>query len=219
MTARDNILGRIRNALGREQPRISASGEAGAAMRAQLAAHPRGPLPSMDWEPVARFAERCVVLSSSVARVRDRSQVASAVAQYLAQNDLPRSGVCWPELGGLDWSAAGLQIEPRPAGGEDKVGITGCYCAIAETGTLMLLSGHDTDLTTSLLPDTHIALLPVSRILRSMEDAWDLLRRERGALPRQVAFVSGPSRTADIEMTLVLGIHGPYRVHVILVDE
>jgi L-lactate dehydrogenase complex protein LldG len=62
-------------------------------------------------------------------------------------------------------------------------------------------------------------VVPASRILRSLEDAWDLLRRERGALPRQVAFVSGPSRTADIEMTLVLGIHGPYRVHVVLVDE
>jgi L-lactate dehydrogenase complex protein LldG len=45
----------------------------------------------------------------------------------------------------------------------------------------------------------------------------DLLRRERSELPRQVAFVSGPSRTADIEMTLVLGIHGPYRVHIVLV--
>ena len=93
------------------------------------------------------------------------------------------------------------------------------FIAIAETGRLMLLSGPGTPLSTSLLPDTHIALVPRSRILRSMEDAFDLLRKERGALPRQVAYVSGPSRTADIEMTLVLGIHGPYRVHVILLDE
>jgi L-lactate dehydrogenase complex protein LldG len=216
MSARDNILGRIRGALGRAQP----FDEAGAvAMRARLAGHPRGALPKMDWEPVTRFAERCLVLSTSVAQVRNRFQVAAAVAQYLTQNDLPRSGVCWPELAALGWSASGLQIEPRPARGEDKVGVTGCYCAIAETGTLMLLSGPGTPLTTSLLPDTHIALVPRSRILRSMEDAFDLLRKERGALPRQVAYVSGPSRTADIEMTLVLGIHGPYRVHVILLDE
>ena len=216
MTARDNILNRIRSALGRTEPLEQTSA---AAMRARLAGHPRGPLPSMDWEPVARFAERCLVLSSSVAHLRSRSEVPAAVARYLSEGDLPRSGVCWPELAGLDWSAADLRIEPRPAAGEDKVGITGCYCAIAETGTLMLLSGPQTHAVTSLLPDTHIAVVPASRILRSMEDAWDLLRRERGALPRQVAFVSGPSRTADIEMTLVLGIHGPYRVHVILVDE
>ena len=80
----------------------------------------------------------------------------------------------------------------------------------------MLLSGPGTPLTTSLLPDTHIALVPRSRILRSMEDAFDLLRKERGALPRQVAYVSGPSRTADIEMSLTIGMHGPGEVHVFL---
>ena len=126
-------------------------------------------------------------------------------------------GVCWPDYSQLDWRGAGLAIEARPANGDDQIGITGTYCAIAETGTLMLLSGPDTHPGTSLLPETHIALVPIARILRSMEDAWDLLRKERGELPRQVAFVSGPSRTADIEMTLVLGIHGPYRVHIILV--
>ena len=80
----------------------------------------------------------------------------------------------------------------------------------------MLLSGEHTDPVTSLLPDTHIAIVPATRIVRSVEDGWELLRQERGSLPRQVAFVSGPSRTADIEMTLVLGIHGPYRVHIVL---
>jgi len=213
-SARDEILGRIRAALGRDAP---LSDVQSAATRARLREHPRGPLPSMDWEPFARFKERCLALSTSVAEVRDLSGVPAAVAQYVAHNDLPRAGVCWPELAGLDWQAAGLRIEPRAATGDDKTGITGCFCAIAETGTLMLLSGLDTHAVTSLLPETHIAVVQVARLVRSQEDAWDLLRRERGSLPRQVAFVSGPSRTADIEMTLVLGIHGPYRVHVILV--
>lgn len=214
MSARDDILARIRSALGREGPLNESRS---AAVRARLREHPRGPLPSMDWELAARFKERCLVLSSTVAEVAELSELPTAVALYVTQNELPRNGVCWPELAGLDWQIAGLEIAPRPAAGDDKVGITGCYCAIAETGTLMLLSGPDTHAVTSLLPDTHIAVVHASRIVRSQEDAWDLLRREHGSLPRQVAFVSGPSRTADIEMTLVLGIHGPYRVHVILV--
>jgi L-lactate dehydrogenase complex protein LldG len=52
-----------------------------------------------------------------------------------------------------------------------------------------------------------------------MEDAWALLKREHGALPRAVNFVSGPSRTADIEQTVTLGAHGPYRVLIILLNE
>jgi L-lactate dehydrogenase complex protein LldG len=56
-----------------------------------------------------------------------------------------------------------------------------------------------------------------ARIVRGMEDAWQLLRDEVGRMPRAVNFVSGPSRTADIEQTLVLGAHGPYRVHIVLV--
>jgi L-lactate dehydrogenase complex protein LldG len=215
MSARDSILGRIRTALGHSAPGTEAQT---AAMRVKLREHPRGPQPAMPWEPLPRFKERCSVLSSTVDEIGGASAVPQAVARYLAERDLPPNGVCWPELASLDWQAAGLQMEGRPATGDDKVGITGSYCALAETGTLMLLSGPATFPATSLLPDTHIAVVRKSRIVRSMEDGWDLLRREHGSLPRQVAFVSGPSRTADIEMTLVLGIHGPYRVHVLLLD-
>lgn len=214
MSARDNILGRIRSALGRSQPLSEAQS---VDIRAKLATHPRGPQPAMPWQPLARFKERCAILSSSVDEVADLNDIPAAVARYLQERDLPRTGVCWPQYVDLGWAQSGLHIESRPSTGDDKVGITGVFCAVAETGTLMMLSSPTTHPATSLLPETHIAIVPTSRVLRSMEDGWDLLRKEKGELPRQVAFVSGPSRTADIEMTLVLGIHGPYRVHVILV--
>ncbi|HZP87340.1 MAG TPA: lactate utilization protein C [Burkholderiales bacterium] len=214
MSGRDNILARVRDALGRSGPLDAVRS---GSMRIKLREHPRGPQPTMAWQPLERFKERCVVLSSTIDEVAQDADVPAAVSRYLAERDLPRWAVCWPRLEALGWQEAGLRVEARPPNGEDKVGITGCFCAIAETGTLMLLSGADTYPATSLLPETHIALVPVSRIVHSMEDGWDLLRKERGELPRQVAFVSGPSRTADIEMTLVLGIHGPYRVHIILV--
>ena len=145
------------------------------------------------------------------------SEVPQAIARYLDANNLPKNAVCWPELFELEWQAAGIQIESRAAEGSDLVGITSAYCAIAETGTLLTLSGPRTPATTSLLPETHIAVVRKSRMVRSMEDAWKLLRDEEGRMPRAANFISGPSRTADIEQTLVLGAHGPYRVHIVLV--
>jgi L-lactate dehydrogenase complex protein LldG len=214
MSARDNVLRNIRAAVARNRP---LSESEATAVRASLRNPRRGPLPTMSWELAARFRERCLSLSSTVDDAISFQQVPAAVKRYLAGNGLPHACVCWPQLAELDWAGAGLAVEARPAEDEDAVGITGAFCAIAETGTLMLLSGTGRHMTSSLLPETHIAVVQASRILRCMEDSWDLLRAEQGRLPRQVAFVSGPSRTADIEMTLVLGIHGPYRVHVILV--
>ncbi len=216
MSARENILSRIRsaNASIREHGVDSAQSVA-----RHLRDRKRGPLPTMNWELLARFRQCSIDDASTIEDVGSRAEVPAAVARYLSENELPTTGVCWPELGKLDWGGAGLDIEARPANGGDKSGITGSYCGLAETGTLLLLSGAQMHATTSLLPDTHIALVSASRIVACMEDAWDLFRQEIGDFPRQVTFVSGASRTADIEMTLVYGAHGPFRVHVIIVDE
>ncbi|HWQ38721.1 MAG TPA: lactate utilization protein C [Burkholderiales bacterium] len=214
MAARQNILQRIRGANRRGGEPTPEERET---VLARLREHPRGPLPTVPGELKARFGERCIALQSTLDAVEELGRAPQAIARYLRDHQLPLSGVCWPQFAALDWRAAGLTVEARTCGAEDKVGITGAYCAIAETGTLMLLSGEHEHAATSLLPDTHVALVPVARIVRTMEDAWDLLRAERGSLPRQVNFVSGPSRTADIEMTLVMGAHGPFRVHIVLI--
>jgi L-lactate dehydrogenase complex protein LldG len=151
-----------------------------------------------------------------VARVSDWREVPAALAAYLDAQGLARDGVVWPGLPELDWSAAGLQLRSGPAGGADLLGVTGCYCAMAETGTLMLLGDNERHGVTSLLPETHVAIVPASSLVWGMEEGWAKLRAERGAPPRAVNFVSGPSRTGDIEQTLVLGAHGPCRVHLIL---
>ncbi|MDX1374881.1 MAG: lactate utilization protein C, partial [Burkholderiales bacterium] len=141
----------------------------------------------------------------------------AALRRYLDAHGLPASGCVWPALAALDWAGAGLALAARAARDEDAAGVTGAFCGIAETGTLMLVSGAERPASVSLLPETHAALLPVERIVDTMEDAWALARRELRALPRAVNFISGPSRTADIEQTLVLGAHGPYRVHIVLI--
>lgn len=214
MAARENILRRIRAANRRNGEPAPVERET---VLARLREHPRGTLPAVPGEFKARFSERCVALHSTLDEADDLGRAPQAVARYLREHQLPLSAVCWPQFAALDWHGAGLAVEARTCTGDDKVGITGAYCAIAETGTLMLLSGENEHAATSLLPDTHIALVPAGRIVRTMEDAWDLLRAERGSLPRQVNFVSGPSRTADIEMTLVMGAHGPFRVHIVLI--
>ena len=214
MAARDNILTRIRAAQGRGGAPSQRERDA---ITSHVKAHPQGPRPQSNWEPVARFSGRALTLATTLDRVGAIDLVPLAVARYLEQHKLLRDAVCWPELLELEWQAAGINVVARAAQGSDLIGITGAYCAIAETGTLMLLSGPRTPAATSLLPETHIATVRTSRIVRGMEDAWDLLRNEHGVMPRAVNFISGPSRTADIEQTLVLGAHGPYRVHIILV--
>jgi L-lactate dehydrogenase complex protein LldG len=176
----------------------------------------RPPLPAVGTDLAGAFAERARRLASDVVGPLDAAQAPAAVADYLRRHALPAQAVCWPELAALDWAGAGLAVAARAARADDLVGISGAFCAIAETGTLMLLSGPQTPATVSLLPETHVALLPVTQVVARMEDAWARLRAAHGRLPRAVNFVSGPSRTADIEQTVTLGAHGPYRVLIVL---
>jgi L-lactate dehydrogenase complex protein LldG len=214
MTARESILGRIRARQGK--PAVPAPSER-EIVQSHLRAHPQSPRPQMGWEPVARFREQALRLASTVEDVAALGAVPEAAARYLRQRGLPLTAVCWPEFADLPWRSAGVDVEARAARDTDLIGITGAFCAIAETGTLMTLSGPRTPATVSLLPETHIAVVSASRIIRGMEEAWQLARAELGRLPRSVNFISGPSRTADIEQTVTLGAHGPYRVHIILV--
>jgi L-lactate dehydrogenase complex protein LldG len=214
MSARDNILKRIRAAQGK--PAAATDGER-AAVAAHLGARPLSPRPRVDGDLVACFRERALGLASTIDQIASIDELPRAVASYLAGAGLPAAAVCWPEFAGLAWDTQGVAVEARGARDGDAVGMTGAFCAIAETGTLMLLSGGRTPATVSLLPETHVAVIRTNRIVPTMEDAWTLLRDEHGPPPRAVNFVSGPSRTADIEQTVTLGAHGPYRVHIILI--
>ncbi len=214
MGSREEILATIRRRQERGGSPALAEREQ---LQTYLRAHPRGPLPEVAGDLAARFRARAEASASTCDRVAAMADAPGAVARYLQAHRLPKSGCVWPRLAGLDWKGAGLELEPRAAKGEDLVGVTGAFCGLAETGTLAMVSGPDTPASASLLPETHVALVPLVRLVPYMEDAWDLMRAELGELPRAVNYISGPSRTADIEQTLVLGAHGPYRVHIVLV--
>jgi L-lactate dehydrogenase complex protein LldG len=208
MSARDRILARVADA------RRAATDD----VEAHLARHGRGPAPTLTGKLDAIFAERAAVLGSDIVRVGWAAEVPAAVARYLDRFALAHRAVCWPAMQDMPWSAHGFDVAARAARGDDAVGITGVFAAIAETGSLMLLSGRETPASVSLLPETHVAIVAHERVVATMEDGFARLRAEAGAIPRAVNIVSGPSRTADVEQTVTLGAHGPRRVLIVLVE-
>jgi L-lactate dehydrogenase complex protein LldG len=218
--ARKRILSRIRAAQGRPKQAEDREEELNYNYVAQK---PVGPQPDIGPDLVKRFIEQSERLQTTIAVVDSMVEVPLTVASYLESRGLGDRAIIWDALKQLNWRSAGLSVEARaPVRDEpqpDLVGITGCFAAVAETGTLALLSGPETPASMALLPETHVAIVPRSRIVGYMEDVFALLRHERGAPPRALNFISGPSRTGDIEQTIVLGAHGPYRVHVVIVQE
>ena len=95
------------------------------------------------------------------------------------------------------------------------VGITYAQAGIAETGTLVLDSSVERNRLVSLVPPVHIAILDASRIYTTLAQTLEVLQR-RGELSPAITFITGPSRTADIELTLTIGVHGPQELHVIV---
>jgi L-lactate dehydrogenase complex protein LldG len=220
--ARDQILGGIRAGLGRG--RLGA-GET-EALEARLKAHRRNLIParaaSLDHAgQVALFVAMAEEVDASFSRVATAAEVPGAVADYLSRQNLPARLVMTPDpqLDDIPWATRPmLEIRKGRAEDGDAAGVTACFAAVAETGTLMLLSGPESPTRNNFLPDTHVVVLRASQVVASYEDGWDRMRLS-GAMPRTVNFITGPSRTGDIEQRLVLGAHGPRRLHIVLVDD
>jgi L-lactate dehydrogenase complex protein LldG len=222
MSTRDDILGGIRRSLGRGMLPETAADE----LAARVAAHRRNLIPARatSLDPPGRldlFVKMAEAVQTSVARVASEGDVPGEVARYLAAENLPAELKMAPDpaLDALPWAERPLlQIQHGRAEPGDAVSLTPCLAAVAETGTLMLTSGETTPTTLNFLPDTHIVVLRAGQVVASYEDGWDLLRTQSDALPRTVNFITGPSRTGDIEQKIELGAHGPRRLHVILID-
>ncbi|MDR5708648.1 MAG: lactate utilization protein [Armatimonadota bacterium] len=108
--------------------------------------------------------------------------------------------------------AAGFEAGGVEVAREAEAGVTGADWGLAETGSLVLLAGPTQDRLLSLLPPVHIAVLPEDRILPDLDALFERL----GDVPTALTFITGPSRTADIEQTLTPGVHGPGVVHVVV---
>ncbi|MGO1119555.1 LutC/YkgG family protein [Rhodovibrionaceae bacterium A322] len=195
----------------------------------RLAEHPRNLVPQRaQLDRKARidlFVDYVEAVHATVERLDSLDQVPAAAAAYLKANNISPEVRLSPkaELENLPWKdeAPLLEVSSGKARETDPVSLTPVFCAIAETGTIMLHSGEDDPTTLNFLPETHLVLLKGSQVLGSLEDGWAKLRDSRPdkSMPRTVNFVTGPSRTGDIEQTLLLGAHGPRRMHILLVDD
>ena len=226
--AREQILGSIRRSLKR-----GALDEAGrAALERRLAAHERNLVPNRaaalpHAAQIDLFLAMAGEVQTTVTRVAGEAEVPAAVADYLIERNLPSRLVMTPDpqLDGIPWSERPmLEIRRGRAEDGDQIGVTSCFAAIAETGTLMLLSGAESPTRNNFLPDTHIVVMRGTQVAASYEEGWTRLRQARGAdggaaMPRTVNFITGPSRTGDIEQRIELGAHGPRRLHIVLIDD
>jgi L-lactate dehydrogenase complex protein LldG len=218
MTARAEILTRVRAAIGRTET----SGPPPAPEYANTAIIPaRGR--GTQAELVERFIDMATEAAATTERVANTGEIGNAIARWLQTEGLPASLVLAPdpalESGGWE-TADGLTIRRGAACAGDAVSVTPVIAGIAETGSIMVASGPATPYTLNFLPDIHIAIVPAGRIVGAYEDAWAIVRRndEIGmALPRTVTLITGPSRSSDIERTVTIGVHGPLRLHIVLV--
>jgi len=217
---RDTILAGIRRSLGRG----ALDAETVRELKQRLAQPVRNTVPQRGQLPIeertALFVQMAEAVDATVDQLGDLSQVPSAVGTFCQVHGLIKSALLAadPELNALDWGEAGFTSRTGLPQRDDLLAITPAFAAAAETGTLVTRSGPDHASSLNLLPDNHIVVLHKAKILASYEDTWDLLRKAYPqGLPRTVLWITGPSRTGDIEQTLQLGAHGPRRLHILIV--
>ena len=224
MTARSTLFASIRASLGvtGEEPARRA------AVAERLAQHPRGVIPARGQLPPAErvklFAQMVEAANGTAAMLPSAADVPAAVAALLRQHNLPmqiRRGDD-PRLAALPWDKERtLEVSTGASDGHQLVSVSHAFAGVAETGTLVMASGPDNPTTLNFLPDTHIVVVDAKDIAGDYETVWQRVRETFGieALPRAINMITGPSRSADIAQILILGAHGPRRLHVLVVGE
>ncbi len=208
MTARERILGRIRTAIaGQTPPPLPA---------------PCGRGDLDDGDRAARFCERLTAVGGRVVVAATPAVATAAIVDALQRAEAKTVALgAGAELEAVAHAlaAAGCRCLP-PSTPSDAVfaadaGVTTAQFGIAETGSIALLADAGPSRVASLVPPLHIALLPRARLLRDLDE---LFAGIAAPLPHALTIITGPSRTADIELQLVIGVHGPRDLLVVLVD-
>jgi L-lactate dehydrogenase complex protein LldG len=199
--SRETVLHKVRSALGRTP--------------GQAPAEAPPPLlfsPAIDTEArVTLFIEKFEALGGKAVRVPDASAAKAWLVDFLGGRTAVASNS--PYL-----RTCGLPEFPAVEVAKADVGITSVDYALAETGTLVLLSSATEARLISLLPPAHVAIFPKSSLLVGLDELFTLVTAPADHTSAMV-MITGPSRTADIEQILVRGVHGPGEIYAVIVDE
>lgn len=209
--SREHVLHKVRNALARS-----------AGQPVEEPPPVRLTIPHIDLEArIASFRERLEALAGKVHRAASADDARRYVESVLAGRQAVASNAPILEESGIA-SLAGVESgitdreRLRLLCASAPCGITGADYALAETGTLVMLSSAQEARMISLLPPVHIALVSRDRLLTGLDELLSVLPHPAEQSSSMV-FITGPSRTADIEQILVRGVHGPGEIHVVVV--
>jgi L-lactate dehydrogenase complex protein LldG len=199
-------------------PRLSCGTSGGPSGRRRAGARHLPPAARLDL-----FGRMVEGAAGSFERVAGPADIPAAVAGFLRRQNLPlriRYGAD-ARLAGVPWEREpALEIGRGASDGTDLAAVSHAFGAVAETGTLVMVSGPDNPTTLNFLPDVHIVVVDAGDVAGDFETVLGKVRERfgTGVMPRTVNLITGPSRSADIEQTLILGAHGPRKLHVIAVD-
>jgi L-lactate dehydrogenase complex protein LldG len=197
-----------------------------AAVAARIKSSPEGVIPARAQLPqkqqVDLFQTMAEKFAATVVRVKSAKDVPAAVSDYLRSKNLPSRAAIGsdPRLAAMPWKVQkNLDLKTGPSDGTDETGISHAFAAIAETGTLVMTSGADNPTTLNFLPENHIVVVESSKVTGDLESVMAEIRATfgKGQMPRTVNFITGPSRSGDIEQKILLGAHGPRALHIVVV--
>lgn len=223
MSARDEIFGNIRRSLGVK---------GGETIRRQIVQDrleraPKGIIPKRGQvsgeERIALFKAQAEASLATVTEVASAADVPQSIALFLRNHNLPATLRMGDDLRlkAMPWGETTLEVSHGPSEGRDLNAVSYAFGGVAETGTLAMVSGAENPSTLNFLPDNHIIVVSAKDIAGDYESVWSRVRFAFGktSMPRTVNFITGPSRSGDIEQTLLLGAHGPRRLHVVVVRD
>lgn len=186
--------------------------------------NPVAAVPGYDFEPLLdRFREAVVDVVGHCAIVPDENEAAAELLRIIQQVKPQRVAVSDSELVRSIIRRARLNVDLVENATKDElftcdVGITSAQWAIAETGTLVLESKDERHRLASLIPAMHIAIIYADRVRQTLPEVLQLISANgQEGLSRTVTFITGPSRTSDIELNLAIGVHGPGELYVIVI--